>query len=96
MHGLLDESADLMDELRQELTDRTAALQALIEQKEEFENLAALNRKEAAAVSRLVDEAVGHANRRSTRVGYLLFCLGLLASIPLGVLAILVASWIHR
>jgi hypothetical protein len=34
MHALLDETADLMDELRQELAARTAALQALTEQKE--------------------------------------------------------------
>jgi len=95
MHALIDETTDLMDELRQELADRSAALQALTAQKEEYENLAALNRKEAEAVSRLVDKAVASANRRSTRVGYLLFILGLLASIPLGVFAIWVSSMIH-
>lgn len=96
MHSLLDETTDLMDELRQELTDRSTALQALTEQKTEYENLAALNRKEAEAVSRLVDKAVEHASRKSTKVGYLLFGLGLLASIPVGVLAIWIASMIHR
>jgi len=96
MHSLIDETADLMDELKQELADRSTALQALTAQKEEYENLAALNRKEAEAVSRLVDRAVASANRKSTRVGYLLFILGLLSSIPLGVFAIWVASLIHR
>jgi hypothetical protein len=96
MHGMIDETADLMDQLRQELADRSAALQALTAQKKEYENLAALNREEAEAVSRLVDKAVANANRRSTKVGYLLFILGLLTSIPLGVLAIWIASLIHR
>jgi len=53
MHALVDETTDLMDELRQELADRSTALQALTEQKAEYESLAALNRKEAEAVSRL-------------------------------------------
>ena len=92
MHHLIDESTDLMDELRQELADRSTALQALTAQKEEYQNLAALNREEAEAVSRLVDKAVGSANRKSTKVGYLLFILGLLASIPIGVLAIWIAK----
>jgi hypothetical protein len=91
----LDATADLVNELEQELTERSAALKALVEQKEEYENLAALNREEAEAVSRLVDKAVGHAGRKSTRVGYLLFGLGVLASIPLGVLAIWIASLVH-
>jgi hypothetical protein len=96
MHAMIDETADLIDDLKQELSDRSAALQALTAQKEEYENLAALNREEAEAVSRLVDKAVDNANRRSTKVGYLLFIVGLLASIPIGVLAIWIASMIHR
>lgn len=96
LQGMLSDATDLMTELREEISDRSKVMQALMKQAAEYENLAKLNHEEAEAVSRLVDRTIAKAGRKSNRIGYLLFCLGLLASIPIGILTIWVASIIHH
>lgn len=95
IHGMIDQTSDLMEDLRKELKDKSDALQALAAQKEEYEQLAALNSEEAEAVSRLVNRTVANANRKASKVGLLLFVLGLLCSVPLGIIAIWIANLIH-
>jgi plasmid maintenance system antidote protein VapI len=96
----LSESAALLPTLQAELELRTAALDRLQADAAHYERLAALHREEAEAVQRLVEQTVGRGLRETTRRGgrqqALYFAAGLAASIPLGIIANVLYSWLSR
>ena len=89
LRRVLDESIDFIPEMQAEIDLRTAAIEKLQKSAEHYEELAKLNRDEAEAVKRLVDETIRRAQaevvRRSGREQKLYFLTGLAFSIPLGV-----------
>ncbi|MBC3843489.1 hypothetical protein GXW82_34640 [Streptacidiphilus sp. 4-A2] len=72
----LTESNRLSEQVSAEIEAKSAALERARAEAEQWENLASLNAKEAAAVSRLVEARVEHGVRHLDRVGWLIGLLG--------------------
>lgn len=87
-------AAGLMDELQAEMNARAAALERIRAENVQYEKLAAVNKEEAEAVSKLIETVIGTAHTRLSRTTrrdqILFFALGLVA----GVLVPLVISWL--
>jgi hypothetical protein len=100
LRAQLSESAQLLPVLQAELELRVAALDRLQADAVHYEKLASVKQEEAEAVQRLVEQTVGRGlaetARRGGRQQALYFASGLAASIPLGVLANILYSWVTR
>jgi hypothetical protein len=80
----------LISDLQAEMGLRTAALERIQAESAEFERLATVHKEEAEAVTNLVESVISstHAkmNRQNLQSQLLFFAVGLLFSIPIGVM----------
>jgi len=91
----LELAAKLVNELQIEMQARMVALERLQVENAEYEKLAAVQKEEAEAVSRLIEGVISSThtrlNRSSRRDQALFFIAGLIASIPVQIVVNLVA-----
>jgi hypothetical protein len=93
----MQSAASLVDELQAEMQVRTAALERLRVENEQYEKLAAVQKVEAEAVSRLIETVIDGAHAklgRTTRRGQWLFFLAGMAVSALTTVPV-VLSWVR-
>lgn len=84
-------AAALVDELQAEIAARTATLDRVRAEHQRYEELAAIRKEEAAAVTRLVETVIANTHAWLGRSNRLYFVAGVLATVVVAALAQVVA-----
>jgi hypothetical protein len=92
VNAAFGEAAALMEDLRRDLAAQQAARQALVAETEQQRRLLAVDREQAERVRELLIEANLLERRRNRREQLLFFILGVIVSIPAGILVNLISS----